>query len=198
MDAVSTSASASNNSTTASTSLETCVQDMPSLDWNTQIHSPIFGFLLIITLIGAILLLVNAWVNLQVVDIEVKYSHGITIWAFLAISIVLAILLAHMVYRPYLVDTANGKYNIITALFLYVLAQIFWSTTLFHSRINRGVAGIASIIWFASTVWLGWLCYHFFKDTIFIFMLLLIWNFYIQIYTLNVDAHPWIIIGNTS
>lgn len=96
-----------------------------------------------------------------------------------------------MVYKPYIVDTAHHSNIVLIAVILYELGLVFWSLSLFHSRINRGTAGVAGIALLATTVWLGWVCYHFYPDTIYIFLLLLLWSLYLQDYTFNVDAHPW-------
>lgn len=142
-------------------------------------------------LLGAVVFMINAWSNITVVEIETIYGNGISIGWFLVITLLLAVLTAHMVYKPYILDTNNGRSVVMQALIMYIAAQIFWSLALFHSRVNRGTAGLAAVLLLAATVWLGWVCYHFVKDTIFIFLLLLIWCLYLQDYTYNVDAHPW-------
>jgi hypothetical protein len=162
-----------------------------SLTLEGQLTSNIFGAILIFCLIGAFVFIINIYTNQEIVDVEVKYGYGFTVGWFFALSLLGAILLAHMVYKPYILDRANGSSVILYALIFYILAEIFWSTALFHSRINRGVATLAGIFLLAATVWIGWACYHFVKESVYIFLILLIWCFFLQEYTYNVDSHPW-------
>ncbi|CAH6419710.1 Hypothetical protein HVR_LOCUS786 [uncultured virus] len=166
-----------------------------ALTLEEQIKSKEFGAILAVCLLGAGIFILSAASNSQIVDIEYIYGNGLSIGWFLVINIILAVATAHMVYRPYILDRANGKNIILWALILYVVAQIAWAVALFHSRINRGTAGVAIILFLAATVWLGWTCYHLDKGTIYIFLVLLFWCFYLQTYTSNVDAHPWIPVG---
>lgn len=161
-------------------------------NFNKQIKSSEFLALLAITMLGAIVLIANGFGNLQVVNFEVDNGYGLPIGWFLVISVILAVLTAHMCYKPYLLNRLQGRYTVTYAIIFYVVAQMFWSTSLFHSRINRGTAGIAIILYLVATLWLGWVCYQYNKASFYIFALLLAWVLYLQFYTFNVDAHPWI------
>lgn len=162
-----------------------------TLTFDYELRSKEFLAILLFTLFGAIIFFLNARSNIEVVEIEQEFANGLSIGWFLVISLIIAVLLAHMVYKPYMVERAMGRNTILVAVIMYVVAEIAWSLTLFHTRINRGTAGIASILLLAATVWIGWICYQYFKETIFIFLLLLAWVFYLQDYTYNVDSHPW-------
>ena len=144
------------------------------------------------TLIGAIFLIVNAFTNYEIVEIEVYNSIGVTLTWYVIISIIVAILTAHMLYKPYILDSYANQKTVLYALIYYELAYAYWSTTLFKSRLERGQALVASVILLGTTIWLGWVCYHFDNNSIFIFLLLLVWCFYLQYYTYNVNLHPWI------
>jgi len=165
-----------------------------SLTIKDEVKNPIFAALLVWCLLGAAVFLYSAGSNIEIVNIEVNYGNGISYGWFFVITTLLAILTAHMVYRPYILDRINGSYIIMQAVIIYVVAQMFWGITLFHSRIHRGTAEVGSIFLIAGTVWLGWTCYHLVPESIYIFLLLLIWSFYLMNYTFNVDAHPWIIL----
>ena len=162
-----------------------------ALTIQSQLNSPIFGAILIFCLLGALVTIINIYDNQVIVNIEVQFGYGITVVWFLILSLLAAVLLAHMVYKPYIIDRANGSNAILYALIFYVVAEIVWSTSLFHSRVNRGVATLASVLLLATIVWLGWACYHLVKESIYIFLILLIWCFFLQDYTYNVNAHPW-------
>lgn len=166
--------------------------DLPAaLTLQGQVENTNFLALLVFCLAGAIVFMINVYTNSEIVDVEIQHGSGITVTSFLIIAILAALLTAYMVYKPYMIDRANGGNIVLYALILYVVAQIFWSLTLFHSRLNRGIPELAGILFLAATVWLGWVCYNLAPDSVYIFLLLLAWCFYLIIYTYNVDSHPW-------
>lgn len=162
-----------------------------SLQFETELQSKEFLAILIFTLFGAIIFMLNASVNDAIVTIENRLANGLSMGWFLVINLIAAVLIAHMVYRPYIIERSLGRTTVMIALILYVLAEMFWSLVLFHSRINRGSADLAAVLLLAATVWLGWVCYQYSPNTIFIFILLLAWCFYLIDYTFSVDSHPW-------
>lgn len=170
-------------------------ETISALSFDEEIRSKQFGAILIICLAGAAIFMVNAWLNIRIVEIETTYGNGISIGWFLVITMLLAILTAHMVYKPYIIDRANGRSVVIQALIWYVFSQMFWSAVLFHSRSNRTTGGIAGFTLLATTIWLGWTCYNLNKESIYIFLLLLLWALYLQIYTYDVNSHPWVPIS---
>lgn len=161
------------------------------LTLEAQLRSRQFLAILIFAIFGAVIFWLNAFSNQEVVDIENEFSSGLSLGWFLVISFVLAIVVAHMVYKPYVIETSMGRNSVLIAFILYIIAQMFWSLVLFHTRINRGTAGLASILWLSATIWLGWTCYHYCPESIYPLILLLLWIFYIMDYTYNVDAKPW-------
>lgn len=163
-----------------------------SLQLESQIQSKEFLALLIVALFGAVIFMLNASVNDAIVKLEHRFANGLSMGWFWVINLVIAVLIAHMVYRPYVIERSLNRSTVVIALILYVLAEMFWSLVLFHSRINRGTADMAAVLLLAATVWLGWVCYHYAKDTIFIFILLLGWCFYLIDYTFSVDSRPWV------
>ena len=162
-----------------------------ALTFQEQIRSPIFGAILVFCLVGAFAFMASIFEHQTIVDIELKYGYGISTTWFFVLAILCAILVAYMVYKPYIISRAQGSTIVLYALIFYVLTQVAWSLVLFQSRVNRGVPGLAGVFLLATTVWLGWVCYHFAEESILIFFLLLAWCFYLQSYTYNVDAHPW-------
>lgn len=156
-----------------------------------QFQSQIFLAILVLCLAAAVVFMINVYTNSKIVEIEVEAGSGITVTSFLIIAVLAAFLTAYMAYKPYMIDRARGGNIVLYALILYFIFQIFWSLTLFHSRLNRGVPEIAAVIFLAATIWLGWVCYNIVPDSIYIFLLLLAWCFYLVIYTYNVDTHPW-------
>jgi hypothetical protein len=167
------------------------IEVQEKLKFNNQLSSHEFLVILTLVFVGVVAFMANALSNPEIVDIEARYGWGVPmVWLLVLVSIV-GILTAQMVYQPYILDRANNRYVVITALVLFIFAQIFWSLALFHSRINRGTAGLAGVLLLAATVWLGWVCYHFVPQIIVIFLVLLAWTFYLQAYTYNVDAKPW-------
>jgi hypothetical protein len=140
---------------------------------------------------GAVVLIANIYSNSDIIDIEVQYGYSITVGWFVVLSLIIAVLSAHMTYKPYVIDRAGGNNVILYALIFYILTYIIWATTLFNSRTNRGVPGLASLFLLATTIWLGWSCYNLYPDTIYIFLILLAWSLFIIEYTFNVESHPW-------
>ena len=161
------------------------------LKFKNQINNKYFMALLVICLIGALLLIFNAISNKEIVEIEVLNNDSITLIWYILISVIIAILTAHMVYKPYIIDSYLGKRKVLYALIYYELAYVYWATTLFKSRLNRGMALVAAIILLASTFWLGWVCYHIDNNSIYIFLLLLLYTIYLQNYTILVAHNPW-------
>jgi hypothetical protein len=148
------------------------------------------------TLIGAIFLIVNAFTNYEIVEIEVYNSMGVTLTWYVVISIIVAILTAHMLYKPYILDSYANQKTVLYALIYYELAYAYWSTTLFKSRLERGLPLVASVILLGTTIWLGWVCYHYDKNTIYIFLILLLYTLYLQIFTIYVSHNPWTAVDN--
>jgi hypothetical protein len=151
-----------------------------------EFNSIIFRALLVWFLLGAGFVIFSMATNLRIINHEVQRGSHITFSWFIIISLIMAVLGAHMSFRAYLVDRNNKSSVVLYAVIFYVLLQIMWGLTLFHMDINDGSAGIFSIGLISATVWLVWVCYHFFKDTIFIGILLIIWSLFIQDYTIRV------------
>ena len=168
------------------------------LSFNSQLSNKYFLALLVITLIGAIMLILNAFTNYEIVEIEVYNSIGVTLTWYVIISILVAILTAHMLYKPYVLDSYANQKTVLYALIYYELAYVYWSTTLFKSRLERGQALVASVILLGTTIWLGWVCYHYDKNTIYIFLILLLYTLYLQLFTVYVAHNPWKAVGNIS
>ena len=166
------------------------------LSFNNQLTNKYFLALLVITLIGAIMLILNAFTNYEIVEIEVYNSIGVTLTWYVIISILVAILTAHMLYKPYVLDSYANQKTVLYALIYYELAYVYWSTTLFKSRLERGQALVASVILLGTTIWLGWVCYHYDKNTIYIFLILLLYTLYLQLFTVYVAHNPWKAVGN--
>lgn len=162
-----------------------------ALSLEAELQSPVFLAILVFVFLGAIAFILNIFFNVEVVNIESEFGNGIPASWFFIIIVILGILTAHMVYKPYIIDRSNGGSIVLYALVFYIIIQIVWSTALFNSRTRRGTATLTSVFLLATTVWLGWVCYHFVPDSIWIFLLLLFWCFYLQDYTYNVSAHPW-------
>lgn len=165
--------------------------DNNTSDTAIDLTSKPFGAILVLCVITAIGFLGSINSNRNIVEIEQKASGGLSLPWFIVISVSAAFLTAFMVYKPYIVDSANDSRVIIHALLYFLIAQLFWSIALFHSRISRGTATFASTIMLAALVWLGWACYNLVPESVYVFLLLLAWCFYLIIYTYNVDAHPW-------
>lgn len=151
-----------------------------------ELDSTIFKALVIWFLLGAGIVIFSMATNLRIIDHEVqKGSHLSFLW-FIIISIIMALLGAHMAFRPYLIDRNRKSSVVLYALIIYVVLQIMWGLSLFHMDIHDGSAGVFALGFISATVWLVWVCYHFFKDTIFIGILLIIWAVFIQDYTIRV------------
>ena len=159
--------------------------------FNNQINNKYFISILILTIFGALIFIINAYTNKDIVEIEVYYDRGVTLVWYIILGIMFAILTAHMVYKPYILDSYNNGKKVLYALIFYELAYMYWSTTLFKSRVERGLALVASVFLVAATIWLGWVCYHYDKNTIYIFILLLLFSLYLQIFTIYVAHAPW-------
>lgn len=139
-----------------------------------------------------LLVILSAWVNEIVVDVEAAIGIGLTLpWFFVSFTVI-GFLAAVMVITPYRIDQANCKYYTFWAIIFYCFALLFWSVALFHSLVGQGTAGVASIILLAATIWLGWVCYHLHPNSILIFFLLLFWTYYLITYTYNVGTRNWI------
>lgn len=160
-------------------------------DITTTLTSKPFGAILVLCVLTAIGFLGSINANRNIVEIEQKASGGLSLPWFIVIGVIAAFLTALMVYKPYTIDTQNDSRVIINALLYFLIVQLFWSIALFHSRINRGTATFASTVMLAALVWLGWACYNLVPESVYIFLLLLAWCFYLIMYTYNVDAHPW-------
>lgn len=157
-----------------------------------QLQSKEFLSLLIASLIAGAAFITNVYANRNIVTIEEKAAGGLSFQWFAIVIVIAAILTAFMVYKPYVIAKEAGSNVVLVAFIIFLLLQVFWSLSLFHSRIDRGVATLMSIFYLAATIWFGWVCYHFVKESIFIFLLLLIWTIYCVNYTFNVAAHPYI------
>lgn len=153
-----------------------------------QINDRVFLALLVMCTFGGIVFIANAILNTDIIKIEDQYSGGLPVVLLCFIGILVSILVAFMIYVPFKNDKTSTT---LVALVLYELAFIFWSTTLFHSRVDRGTSLLAGILFIVATIWLGWICYNLDKNTIYIFIVTLLWSLYVENYTLNVDAHPW-------
>jgi tryptophan-rich sensory protein len=145
----------------------------------------IFG----LCLFGGLIFTVNAVTNVDVIKIEQQHANGLPVQWLCFLAILVSILVAIMTYIPYKRDKTRTIFN---ALILYEVMFIFWSTTLFHTRSNRATATLTGMVFIVTTLWLGWACYHLDKNSIWMFIIALIWAVYMQNYTLGVDAHPWI------
>ena len=161
------------------------------LSYGAEFTSPIFGSLLSLSLIGAGAFVANAFTNQSLIEIQETRGEGLNVWVFMILMVISAILVAHCCYRPYVIDTENKRQVVLLALFLYILAQAFWSTALFHSQIDRGTATFSLVFLLSATVWLTWVCYNLNKSTIFVSLLLLVWTLYLCQYTFMVNSHPW-------
>ncbi len=175
------------------------------LRFDAQLSSVEFTALLVFTLIGAIIFIISALINPYIIIIENIRAGGINLYWFIAIELVLAVLTAHMVYKPYLIEKSYRKYDdvpvesgfdrgdnyVMIALVLYVLMQIIWAVAMFHTRIEHGYAAVTIILYAITTVWLGWVCYHYDKSSIYIFIILLLWTFYLLLYTIDVTKRKW-------
>lgn len=157
-----------------------------------QFSSRDFLYILVFNILTAMILIINLSVNSEVVDIEQKHAYGLPLIWFIILTIITSLITAHMVYFPFVIDRELGNFTVIYALYLYLISQIFWSVTLFFTRTSRSTGAFASFLMLAALVWLGWVCYHYDRNSIYIFLILLIWTFYLQFYTLNVEAHPWL------
>jgi len=167
--------------------------------FNNQLNNKYFKSLLIITLFGALIFIVNAYTNQEILDIEVYYDRGVTLVWYIIFGFICAILTAHMVYKPYILDSYNNGKKVLYALIFYELAYMYWATTLFKSRVERGLALVASVFLVAATIWLGWVCYHYDNNTIYIFIIILLFSLYLQVFTIYVAHAPWKqIIGDIS
>lgn len=151
-----------------------------------ELDSNIFRALLVWFLLGAGFVIFSMATNIKIINNQVQQGSQLTFTWFIIISIIMAILCAHMCYRPYLVDRNNKSSVTLYAIIFYVVIQIMWGLTLFHANINEGSAGVFAIGLISATVWLVWVCYHFFKDTIFIGILLILWSLFIQDYTIRI------------
>lgn len=163
-----------------------------SLTFESQLRSNDFIAILVLLLGSAIVFIANVGSNMNVVDFENQNWFGLTVGWFIVLSIIMAVLVAHMVYKPYKIDKSNGKRYVMWAIIYFVIAQVFWAIATFHAQVDGGTAGIAGYLLLAATVWLGWVCYNLNKSTIYIFLILLIWTFYLQAYTYDVNVHGWI------
>lgn len=150
-----------------------------------------FWALLALCVVGALIFIVNMVTNSDIVVVELSYGNGVSMVWFGVISLVLALLMTFMIFKPYKIDRNSGGNNVLFCLFFYLFAYIFWSTALFHSRVDRGLATTSGFLLLTATVWLGWVCYHFVEWSIFIFLILLAWCIFLQQYTANVDLHKW-------
>jgi hypothetical protein len=151
-----------------------------------ELDSTSFKALLVWFLLGAGVVIFSMATNLRIINHEVNKGSRLTFIWFIIISIIMAILGAHMTFRSYLVARNHKSSVVLYAVIIYVVLQIMWGLSLFHMDLNEGSAGIFAVGFISATVWLVWVCYHFFKDTIFIGLLLIIWSVFIQDYTIRV------------
>lgn len=161
------------------------------LTLDDEIQTREFISILVVNALGTIVFLANAYSNRGVIDYENQNFNGLSIGWFTTIAILGAILTSYMVYRPYLISRDQGSSVVFFALIFYLIALVFWSIALFHSQINQGAAGIAAVLLMAATVWLGWVCYHLYRPSVYVFLLILLWTFYLQYYTYQVESHDW-------
>jgi hypothetical protein len=151
-----------------------------------ELDSTFFKALLVWFLLGAGIVIFSMVTNINIINHELNKGGHINIVWFIILSVLMAVLGAHMSFRPYLVDRNNKSSVMLYAIILYVVFQILWGLALFHRDLNEGSAGIFGLAFISATVWLVWVCYHFFKDSIFIGILLILWSVFIQDYTIRV------------
>lgn len=151
-----------------------------------ELDSTFFKALLVWFLLGAGVVIFSMATNLRIINNEINRGSQISFIWFIIISLIMAILGAHMTFRPYLIDRNNKSSVVLYAVIIYIILQIMWGLSLFHMDLNEGSAGVFALGFISATVWLVWVCYHFFKDTIFIGLLLILWALFIQDYTIRV------------
>lgn len=162
-----------------------------ALTLHGEFTSLIFGAIFMIAAVGAIVFIANAFVGINVVNYMVEQGRGPSLGWLVLISLILALIVAHMAYRPYIMNRAHGNDQVLWALIFFTIAYMYWSTALFQSEFDRSAGLVGTIMLLASTVWLCWVCYHQFPDTVFFSLLLLAWVMYLQYYTFVVAYAPW-------
>ena len=148
-----------------------------------------FWAILIMCLFGSIVFIANAVLNVKVVQLEQEYNNGLPIEWLCFLSVLVSLLLAVMVYNPIKCDKTT---IVLVALVLYQVAYIWWSTTLFHNKTNRSTAMLTGMGVIVAVLWLGWCSYNLDKNTIYFTLVVLAWALYLENYTFNIEAHPWV------
>lgn len=167
------------------------VEDVDELSFAGQLKNRDFLAILVLLVTSAIIFIANVVSNMGIVNYENQQWYGLSIGWFIVMALIVALLVSHMVYKPYKLDKRNGGHYVFWALIYFVIAQVLWAVACFHSQPEGGTVGLLGFILLAATVWLGWCCYNLDKSTIYIFILVLLWTFYLQAYAHDVNVHGW-------
>ncbi len=89
--------------------------------WNEEFHHHYFRALIIWFLLGTGVFIFSSSTNLRIIDEQVQKGSKITFLWLIMISIILAILAAHMTFRPYLIDHRNGSSVVLSAVIIYII-----------------------------------------------------------------------------
>lgn len=127
--------------------------------WTTE-----FFALLFLSLVSGAIFAANVVVNVPILEGK---DPILPVWAFVLLIAISSILVSVMIYLPYILDTNSNI--MLQAYLFYLVAQIFWSFALFHSRVDIGTGGIALVLVLCALVWLGVCSYAYVKHSIWIF-----------------------------
>lgn len=156
-----------------------------------QINTKELVAIAFIWFVGVVTIIANINSNSNLLLFQEINGQGISFEAFIIVFIIWGIFGVIMVYVPYIEDRKNGKNVILLAMIYYILAMVFWAFTLFHTEVQNGANGIASMLVFASNLWLAWACYHFNKLTILIFIVQFVFLAYIVNYSYSAGLMIW-------